>query len=1671
MKSTILLALLLLTSVIYAQYNFYSGLNEFYENHPVPDGNSVEIESSEYNEMKRIELIWSPRLFAHGGDEGVAASAIIDYAENYVPNMSSYNPTWYNLGPAKEIDNNWGVGQMGRLCFDPQYNNTTNQTIYVASSFGGLWRTETNGQMWYPITDYLPFTAIADVAVSFQNSNYIFIGTGYADGRFEYMNTSNHVNALNTFGVYRSLDFGLNWESISDEFFITEFAHGGTIRRLIVNPDDHDQLFIASTVGVFRCNNATAPNPSWQKVLSLSNPAYNDFRGLALKPGNPDIVYASGRDIYKSIDGGETFSAISIFLPDIVINRINIATTPADPDRLFAYIIGFAPWEVKNKLYIYLYHETSGIWEKLYELVEPGLSDAISKGRMALAVSPFNPNEFYFGHTKVRGTPDYTTTNVSVQSPYLDTGFHADVHDLAFQPNLSNPDLFAATDGGVNIKDLPNDGVLGWSYLYNGLSVNTIWGFDDSDYDHNKIVIGNQDCGYNKITNYSNGDWEYISDGDGYGVKFDNSGIDRWFLRTKFGNQYETIYRYNYSGCSGEGAFRPELCYFNTQNYFVSCNLPLYNHPLSNNAFLGFEEIFKRLKPEPEPGDQWDEIWLQESDVYKTNFSNWRRQIQEIKIAESDPDYMYLITVGAQNEPFDFWAQATLLLKTTTGGINGDCNIDAFDVIEYPGYDPDPQTFFPIVSNFTIDPLDENRIWITYTGFIAEYKVYRSDDGGETWDNEDPNGTLANLPVNDIEYQYGTNDRLFIGTDAGVYIKDGPNADWEKFGNIPNVRVTRIKINYCANKLRAGTFGRGIWETNLPSGNMFCKKIQENLVWELDWSLKGDLVIEPGNTLTIKGNVNMPPDSKIIVKRGAKLIVDGGNITNGCGFMWKGIEVWGTTNQPQIPLYQGWVQVKNEGTIENSLMGIYTNKPDDYAEGWLLNYTGGIVQGTNANFINNKVAVQFFGYNFSPASGFTDCNFVTTDNYFGSQPPNYFAEVTGMNGLSFKNCDFRNDTETPYYQSGIYSNNAYIFVEGKCLGGVVPCNSWDNGLFRNLNYGIYAITSNYSKYTDIRHTDFSFCKRSVYISNTDGSRVTSCNFSMPDAGNDVKNFYGIYLNNSYDYHIEDNEIAGPNPSLSGIGIYINNSGEHWNQVYNNRCSWLNFGTMAYGLNRITSGLQMNTGLCIECNDYDNNKNDIVVNGLLNKGHGIAYNQGHMGPNDTLPAGNTFTQDFTGLLWHYKNTDGMAWVNYVYHADNQTNKELIPDPYYSIQTMSRQPSLNTTYNKTFACPSKLNTGGGGHERDGIETAEEQISQKEAQLTALVDGGNTLYMNLDVITSTPPEASAVYNELMGESPYLSDTVMKSAIYKENVLPSAMVRDVLVANPQSAKNAEIIEAIDERFDPMPEWMKEQVLQGVNTTGAKEALESELAKWESKRAEHFNNLYQHFRKDTINPQASADSLEMLLVEDNRLESKYRLAFLSIDQGAWSEAQAALNSIPSVFDLSPNQQAIHQDYLTLFFVLEQLNGDLPAEGSAQALQLELLAADDENFPGACARNLLFAAGLIEYEEPVILPEEGFKSSEANGDRSDKNTGKPEVLKVFPNPAGDYFIAEYNTDGYIGDVSLFVTDVTGKTLYTSQFSRNRDQVVINTEDWSSGVYQISLMVNGKIIISEKVTIK
>jgi hypothetical protein len=105
---------------------------------------------------------------------------------------------------------------------------------------------------------------------------------------------------------------------------------------------------------------------------------------------------------------------------------------------------------------------------------------------------------------------------------------------------------------------------------------------------------------------------------------------------------------------------------------------------------------------------------------------------------------------------------------------------------------------------------------VNFSGYTTD-KVWKSTDSGANW--TDITGSLPNVPTHKIIYKTGSTDgELFLATDLGVFYRTNTKGDWVQLGTgLPNVIVKDIEIHYGSEKLRAATFGRGLWEISITS--------------------------------------------------------------------------------------------------------------------------------------------------------------------------------------------------------------------------------------------------------------------------------------------------------------------------------------------------------------------------------------------------------------------------------------------------------------------------------------------------------------------------------------------------------------------------------------------------------------------------------------------------------------------------------------------------------------------------------------------------------------------------------------------------------------------------------------------------------------------------------------
>jgi hypothetical protein len=843
-----------------------------------------------------------------------------------------------------------------------------------------------------------------------------------------------------------------------------------------------------------------------------------------------------------------------------------------------------------------------------------------------------------------------------------------------------------------------------------------------------------------------------------------------------------------------------------------------------------------------------------------------------------------------------------------------------------------------------------------------------------------------------------------------------------------------------------------------------------NETWNDRRRFSGNITVEDGGILTITSILFMDSHTKIIVEPGGKLIVDGGTITTACLDPWRGIEVLGNPNLDQTPpSQQGWVVVINGGTIANALAGIRAGVLYDLPDsgGTLeIKATGGIIQVNNAVFKNNKIAIEWLPYTHASISYAKHSTFITDMKMLDAINPDYFIKLSGINILEISNCEFTNsrswlNEDDPAQGSGIYAWHAGI--KSTCAAAQTPCppTGYHPNKFNNLYRGIYALNSGSNRTVSIINHVFNSTYRGLYLSGVNNARITSNEFFINTPFKD-EGGYGLYLDACSGYWVEDNELRHNGQTPLGVGMIVNNSGTYPNEIYRNRFINLEAGISAQGINRDQSRI---SGLQILCNNFIDGYSDILIPNLeQTPGWGIAVSQGANSQNPRHMAGNLF-HHHTAVDFNDINNEGENIIYYYPNNHDQQYERVIPLRFTTNTVNAHGVYFTPEWNYVVGCPCKLNSGGGGHEEEMkqqmAESGQEAIALQET-LELLIDSGDTESLFWDVNMSSPPEAMQVYQELMNTSPYLSDTVVSATIVKEDVLIDAMLRDIMVANPHSAKSGKLLEELDQRWIPLPDYMRAQIMQGKNMVSVRESMESTLAWHQLDKATAVNALARNWHNN-------ADSLVWLWSADNSPASKYKLAFLYLELGQAAQGATVLYNIPTQFNMSGAQHAGHEQIAALYDILASIAQEekciMEADSLLTATLLEI-EAGSTGLAGVYARNAMLALQAIEYDEPIILPDIMKSRAMAEAYTQLLETRSPKNLSVFPIPARDYLAVEYVVDTESNGMIEF-TDASGKLVHTLTVSGPVNKQIVDTRNWKQGWYLATLKTLTKTLESVK----
>jgi hypothetical protein len=130
-------------------------------------------------------------------------------------------------------------------------------------------------------------------------------------------------------------------------------------------------------------------------------------------------------------------------------------------------------------------------------------------------------------------------------------------------------------------------------------------------------------------------------------------------------------------------------------------------------------------------------------------------------------------------------------------------------------------------SGIALDPNNSNIVYVTVMGFGVGH-VFKTTDAGATWAklDGDPSSTgLPDAPADAVIADPNVANLVYVGTDVGVFKSTGDGV-WTELGpasgpgSLPNVAITQLKIYNNPSdpnplRLRASTYGRGIWEISI----------------------------------------------------------------------------------------------------------------------------------------------------------------------------------------------------------------------------------------------------------------------------------------------------------------------------------------------------------------------------------------------------------------------------------------------------------------------------------------------------------------------------------------------------------------------------------------------------------------------------------------------------------------------------------------------------------------------------------------------------------------------------------------------------------------------------------------------------------------------------------------
>jgi len=684
--------------------------------------------------------------------------------------------SWTSLGPFETYDEGTTTPISWHANIYSIDQSTSNPNVlYAGTEGGGVFKTTDKGLNWTLVSKNEVFAGgLSAIQIHPQDENKVIVA---GNSR-----------------LYQTSDGGTNWTEI--------FLLNGTGNEIKYHPTQPDTIFCTSSSGLFRSNDGGV---NWVTVFSET------CWDIDFHPTQPDSIYLLKSnaalirsEFFVSGNTGNTWTLKDMgwYTPAEPANASEsggkIAVTAAAPSMVYVGLIGNSKANDDGWIGVYRSLDRGETWVNPvgqdggpYNSVNvtPWNVAAYTSGyhqgyyNFDLEVSDVNPARIWIATVRLSESSDSAKTFSAIGAANSNrlSLIHADVQDLEVIGN----DIWVASDGGINYS---NDELQSHDSRKKNIIGADFWGFG-SGWNEDVLVGGKYHNGNSAYyQTYGIGNYHNVG-----GVEEATGYVHPYLNRKSYFNQYwsgGTVSKSIPDALGGSSTSHPMLPKIPNESYVESSSSELLFDPrYGDHIYLGSDsEIFKST----DGGSSFKSLH---------DFGSGGK-VFELKISRSNPDVLYAIY--QPNGGYWDWVE---IHRSADGGSSWT------KLSNVP-------TNSRWRMEISLNPENENELWVSANSGVNGRKVYVTTDGGSSWQNK----TTAQLDghrIKDIFYQAGTNQVVYVATNNGVFHWDAGTNDWINCSTDLPFVVSALELRpfYRDSKLRLATYGRGIWELNLPQAS------------------------------------------------------------------------------------------------------------------------------------------------------------------------------------------------------------------------------------------------------------------------------------------------------------------------------------------------------------------------------------------------------------------------------------------------------------------------------------------------------------------------------------------------------------------------------------------------------------------------------------------------------------------------------------------------------------------------------------------------------------------------------------------------------------------------------------------------------------------------------------